>query len=114
LAWDNSQRRQQLPRDWQQIRKRIHDRANGQCEQQVNGQRCPNTGTDCHHAGAPDDHRDESLQWLCRDCHNVETAKESQRERIINQARLMHPMQRRKYLRERLGVTKLPQRRQGD
>lgn len=114
MAWDGSRRRSQLPSDWKTIRERVKARANGQCEQLINGQRCPNPGTDCHHAGEPDDHRDEVLEWLCRDCHNVETAKEQQREQIINQARLLHPMQRRKYLQERLGVTELPKRRQAD
>src|SRR5690625_3078784 len=114
MAWNGSQRRSQLPSDWSTIRKRIKTRANGQCEQLIDGTRCPNPGTDCHHVGEPDDHRDESLQWLCRDCHNVETAKEQRREQIINQARLLHPMRRRKYLQERLEVTELPKSRQRD
>lgn len=115
MAWNGSRRRSQLPSDWSTIRQRIRTRANGQCERILeDGLRCPNPGTDCHHANGPDDHSDDALEWLCRECHNIETAKESRRERIIQQARLIHPMQRRKYLQERLGVAELPKPRQRD
>lgn len=105
MAWSNEQRRSaELPRDWPTRRRQVEARAGGQCEQvQANGERCPNRGTECHHAGDRDDHRLESLQWLCRDCHEVETQWQAKVEKVLQQAKLVHRMQRRRYLVQKLG-----------
>lgn len=78
MGWDSSRRRDQLPPNWQQLRRAAKTRAHGYCEH-VNddGTRCTNPGTDLHHAGDRNDHRLEALQWLCREHHDVQTRRQS-------------------------------------
>ncbi|WP_152030908.1 hypothetical protein [Agromyces aureus] len=77
MAWHSSNRRATLPKDWTTVRKRIRARADGMCEHRTNGRRCTNPGTECHHIGSATDHRDEMLEWICSDCHKVETQKQA-------------------------------------
>lgn len=108
--WDKT-RAQSLPRDWEDRRKQVKLRAKGRCENVIEGKRCMAQGTECHHAGEPDDHRISALQWLCEDCHEEITRYQSWLGQINRQARLMHPMQRKRYLKEKLGTTELPKKR---
>ena len=107
----NNYRKQQLPSNWEALKRQVKQRAKNQCEAVDKGHRCPEQGSECHHAGAPDDHRPESLQWLCADHHDEITRQQSREGQIIRQARLMHPMQRKRYLREKLGIDYLPESR---
>lgn len=77
MAWDTSRRRDQLPPNWQDLRRQTRTRADGICEHTDNGVRCTSLGTDCHHTGRNDDHRLEALQWLCRPHHDIETRRQS-------------------------------------
>ena len=108
--WDDY-RRQQLPSNWETLKRQVKQRAKGQCEAVERGTRCQDQGTECHHAGAPNDHRPESLQWLCADHHEAITQRQSWEGQIRRQAKLMHPMQRKRYLREKLGSTEMPENR---
>lgn len=103
--------RRTLPTDWQRRVKRVRQRAKDQCENIIHGKRCANKGRECHHTKAPNDHRIESLQWLCDECHDEITAEQSRIGNIARQARLMHPMQRKRYLLEKLGTTEMPEKR---
>lgn len=76
-GWASSNRRDQLPPNWQTLRRQAKTRAHGICEHATNGQRCTNPGTELHHTRDNDDHRLEVLEWICRDCHRAETQRQS-------------------------------------
>lgn len=77
MAWNTSQRRTQLPPNWEDLRRQAKTRAHGICEHHTNGQRCTNPGTELHHTGDNTDHRLETLEWICRDCHKAETQQQA-------------------------------------
>lgn len=71
------------PKDWKDTVARIRVRSGGQCEFEVDGQRCtarqgephPITGskvvlTVAHLNHTPEDCRDENLKDACQKCHN--------------------------------------------
>ena len=108
--WDDA-RKHDLPKDWDKRHKQVKHRAKNRCEYVEDGKRCKARGTECHHAGEPEDHRISALQWLCEDCHDEITRYQSWLGQINRQARLMNPMQRKRYLKEKLGTTELPKKR---
>lgn len=76
-GWRGSQRREELPPNWHQLREAVKRRAGGQCEHLEDSLRCPNAGTDCDHALDRHDHRLSALQWLCADHHKMKTQREA-------------------------------------
>lgn len=86
MAWDTSNRRHQLPPNWQDLRRQVKARAQGICEYIDNEVRCTTPGTECHHTGHNEDHSINKLQWICTEHHKRETwkqARQSQTERYI-------------------------------
>lgn len=81
MAWDTSHRRTQLPRNWEDLRRQARTRAHGICEHTTNGTRCTHTGTELHHTGDNTDHRLETLEWICTNCHKQETQAQAQAAR---------------------------------
>jgi len=77
MAWGTSNRRSQLPRNWQQLRTAAKTRAGGICEHVTDGARCTTPGRELHHTGDNTDHRLEALEWICTDCHKRETQKQA-------------------------------------
>ena len=77
MSWSTSNRRAGLPRGWAKLRLDRRDLAGGLCEAQHHDPRCDGTGSECHHANGPDDHRLESLRWLNHWCHAAETKREA-------------------------------------
>lgn len=76
MTW-NTDRRDRLPANWQQLRAAVRLRAGGRCEALDDyGQRCRERGTDCDHIIAGDDHSLAALQWLCRWHHARKSASE--------------------------------------
>ncbi len=66
MAWENSNRRDELPADWQQRRAAVEARAGGRCEaRRRDGSRCWDKGTDCDHKDRGNNHDLDNLQWLC-------------------------------------------------
>lgn len=92
MPWGaRSARRAPLPPNWPQLVAATRSRAGGRCEQHDRaGRRCPNRGTDCHHAGDRTDHRPEALRWLCGPCHQLITAQQARAARRT-QKRLVEP-----------------------
>ena len=99
-------RASELPPNWAELRDLVKLRALDQCEATINGHRCPNMGTECHHAGDKHDHRIESLQWLCHECHDTETQRQALEASLVIRARAKHPRHRLRYLTQRVGATR--------
>jgi 5-methylcytosine-specific restriction protein A len=80
--WSGSTRKQRLPRDWDERRATVRDRAGGRCQATMrDGTRCDELGTDCDHIKHGDNHSLSNLQWLCSWHHNKKTAQEAARAR---------------------------------
>lgn len=85
-GWKGSNRRKELPANWEQLRAEARRRAGGRCEHvSKSGVRCSQPGTDADHRSNRWDHSD--LQWLCREHHNRKTAQESSRARSRQRGR---------------------------
>lgn len=85
LSWDNSDRRARLPRDWKQRAARIRKRdpyckCRGcpKCSVAIDVG-CDRPTTDVDHIVAGDNHADDNLQGLCRECHKHKTGAERPR-----------------------------------
>lgn len=76
MPWATSNRRQQLPPNWATLRKIVARRADGRCQNIIDGTRCPAPGTDCDHIHPGNNHDTSNLQWLCADCHTRKTIRE--------------------------------------
>lgn len=77
-AWAGSNRRAQLPPDWNRRAAAViaRDPTCTICREKPS--------TDCHHTGDPLDHRLENLAGVCRDCHKTETARQAAAARRRN------------------------------
>lgn len=97
-AWNNSDRKQRLPKDWQQRRKIIIARASrgqefARCEKndEETQLRCANVGRDVDHIRPGDDHSMGNLRLLCTGCHRAKTAEEGVQARAAHRARRYRP-----------------------
>ena len=81
MAWERSDRRRFLPKDWNKRRLRVLRRDGYRC--QIAGPGCLVTATEVDHMGERTDHRLEVLQSVCRVCHKVKTAKQSAEARAL-------------------------------
>lgn len=75
-AWQGSDRRRRLPRDWPLIRRRILERDGYQCTWTDQGKRCPEPATDVDHRHRGDDHSDANLRSLCSWHHARKSGRE--------------------------------------
>jgi len=74
-GWQNSDRKDTLPPDWDKIRLRILERDGWRCVWKLpSGARCSNPATDVDHMGKPWDHRPERLRSLCSPHHDKRTS----------------------------------------
>lgn len=66
-GWQNSNRRQELPKNWTTIRARVLRRDGGQCTARHpdTGVRCDEPATDCDHIVRGNDHSLSNLRSLC-------------------------------------------------
>lgn len=75
-SWESSNRRAELPADWDRRVFAIKARARGRCEWlSLYGIRCPDPGRDVDHRTDPDDHDD--LWLLCKHHHDAKTTAEA-------------------------------------
>lgn len=79
--WANSNRRAELPPDWEQLRQVVKRRADGRCQAVVHVPDCDGIGTDCDHIDDPDDHSIDNLRWLSGPCHRAKTVADNRRAR---------------------------------
>lgn len=77
-AWEGSDRRARLPRNWATLRRSVMQRAGWQCEwmRADTGQRCPEVASDCDHVIPGDDHSPSNLQALCGYHHGVKSGRD--------------------------------------
>jgi 5-methylcytosine-specific restriction endonuclease McrA len=98
VPWEtdgSSARRQELPHDWDTIRKRVLDRDNHQCQhRRSSGRICGQPANQVDHWRDRDDHRDEALWALCRWHHTQKTQQESADARRQILAKTRHPIER--------------------
>jgi len=77
MPWTNSSRRDRLPPEWPQIRRRILRRDGYMCQWVLrDGTLCLDSATDVDHKQRGDDHREENLQSLCPMHHARKSAGE--------------------------------------
>lgn len=81
MAWETSDRRSRLPKDWHRRRAIAKREAGGQCQQITNGIRCPAPGTDCDHIDRLSGDEQWNLQWLCLPHHKAKTQAEARAAR---------------------------------
>lgn len=92
MAWENSNRKQRLPRNWNQIRRKVFDRDYGLCqvESPETGYTCGEIASEVDHIVPGDDHSLANLQAICRWHHAKKSAAEG------NAARIKFPPRNRK------------------
>jgi 5-methylcytosine-specific restriction protein A len=75
-------RSEELPDNWQAIRKEVLDRDGGQCVWLLagSGKRCPNEATDVDHIGSKRVHALWNLRSLCGPHHDKRTALQGTQE----------------------------------
>nr|WP_026246949.1 hypothetical protein [Streptomyces sp. SID8354] len=77
MAWSTSSRRERLPANWAQIRRRVLYRDGHQCTARDQyGVRCAEHATDVDHIRPGDDHREANLTSLCGWHHRVKSSRE--------------------------------------
>lgn len=75
--WQNSTRRQRLPSNWPQIRKRVLARDGKMCQVQMDdGTICLDDANEVDHIKAGDNHSDANLQAICRWHHKRKSSHE--------------------------------------
>lgn len=77
MAWETSNRRSRLPRDWEARRRIVIARDNGRCQAMIGGASCPSDGTEVDHIVPGDNHDLTNLQLLCKACHAWKTRGEA-------------------------------------
>ncbi|AKY03312.1 HNH endonuclease [Streptomyces phage Aaronocolus] len=76
-GWSGSDRRERLPSNWQQIRRRILRRDGNRCTWvEYHGARCEELATEVDHIVAGDNHDDSNLRSLCTWHHARKSASE--------------------------------------
>jgi 5-methylcytosine-specific restriction protein A len=77
MAWSSSDRRAQLPSNWQRVvRPRILRRDGYRCTWVDHGHRCTARATEVDHRRRGDDHRDSNLRSLCGPHHAKKSSAE--------------------------------------
>lgn len=87
MGWEKSNRRFDLPKNWESLRKQVFARDGYRCtdEDARTGLRCSRPAEECDHLGKRTDHRLEMLTSLCTYHHSLKSASQgaaaSQRNR---------------------------------
>jgi len=81
-GWQGSNRKAQLPTDWDsRIRPLVLERDGHQCTEVDGGVRCTQKATDVDHIGENTDHDPANLRALCRWHHNRRSSAQGNRAR---------------------------------
>lgn len=77
MGWETSNRKNELPRGWATIRRRILARDGYSCRWPTGqGSTCGVAANQVDHVIRGSDHRDENLRALCKWHHNRKTSQE--------------------------------------
>lgn len=94
MPWETSNRKAELPADWDQRRQRVGDRDRWKCQWPRSSRGiCGSPANQCDHRDDPHDHREESLWMLCEWHHKGKTQQESAESRRAILAKLKHPVE---------------------
>ncbi len=88
--WEGSDRKERLPADWAELRRRVLRRDGYQCtaiRDDGEGLRCPEPATDVDHIRPGDDHRMSNLRSLCGWHHRRKSSGEGGRARALARRR---------------------------
>jgi len=91
MPWSNSDRRQRLPANWDQLRAQVKARARGRCEALAHVADCDGIGTDCDHIEQGDDHSPTNLAWLSGPCHDAKTRADNRVTKRLARPAERHP-----------------------
>lgn len=97
MPWSSSDRKAELPPDWDARAERVRRRDGERCQWPRPDRRtgiCGSPGRDVDHRLDPHDHRDEALWTLCRWHHTQKTQQESAEARRALLAKTQHPVER--------------------
>lgn len=92
--WYKSNRKAEMPPDWEQRRKVVGDRDGWRCQWPRTRGICGAPANQCDHRLAPDDHRYEALWMLCRWHHTAKTQQESAAARRLLAEKGRHPVEK--------------------
>lgn len=97
MIWASSDRRSELPPDWDRLRRETLERDSYRCvwpgRWKPLPQRCNRPATDVDHVRRGNDHSARNRQSLCHGHHAAKTARESAEVRAEQQAKLKFPVQ---------------------
>ena len=85
--WASSNRKAELPRDWQAIRRRIKHR-----DPECTWPGCTAPTTDIDHVEDKHDHRDENLRGLCAAHHRQRTKEQAKASHAAAYAKAARPL----------------------
>jgi 5-methylcytosine-specific restriction enzyme A len=83
-GWADSDRKQELPADWPQLRRAVIAR-DKTCRWRVGSRRgpvCGRPGNQVDHISPGSDHSLENLQLLCEDHHKLKSAREGRAAQV--------------------------------
>ena len=75
MAWSTSNRRKELPKNWEAIRRRVFRRDRGLC--QIGDPGCRGIASEVDHIDRGTDHSLPNLQAVCTPCHARKTRAEA-------------------------------------
>ncbi|MEU8047790.1 HNH endonuclease [Micromonospora echinofusca] len=81
MAWETSDRRQRLPRNWAEIRARVLKRDGYACQfvwrnERGRMEKCGKPATEVDHINPGDDHSPDNLRAACSACHAFKSSHE--------------------------------------
>lgn len=91
MAWNTSDRRERLPKDWfTRIRPHILKR-DPQCK--LRYRMCQGVSTQVDHIQHGDNHSYENLQGVCSSCHATKSAREGRQAQLTRRQRRIRPLE---------------------
>ena len=95
-GWSSSTRRDRLPPDWQNRRRRVLRRDRYKCQHRNPGSRviCGEVATEVDHIEHGDNHSDENLQALCTAHHAAKSSREGGQARAAKRRQINQKFRR--------------------
>lgn len=94
MTWEGSNRREELPDDWEERVQAIRTRSGNRCEIVGIRGRCRRPMEDCDHKVPGNDHSLDNLQAICKPHHAFKTAQEANAAKRTKAALRYRPAER--------------------